>query len=75
MNDALTQEQYRELMPRVASYAAVDPMPDSRYGRWLLEVMPLIEAYERAHFPFKLTHEDVQQRVNHRRLSIVSRAS
>lgn len=61
----LSIEEYSKAKRVAASYAAVDPAPDSRYGRRLLELMTLIGEYERAHFP--LTDEDIQTRVDPKR--------
>lgn len=47
----LTDEQYQRALQIAGALIAVDPAPDSVYGRRLLKLVPLIEEYEREHFP------------------------
>lgn len=47
----LTEEEYKLALEFAASLIAVDPAPESVYGRHLVELATLIEEYEREHFP------------------------
>lgn len=62
----LTDAQYDAALRLAQSYMAVDPTPDSRYGKRLIELLTLIGEYERAHRP-PLTHEDIQASVDRKR--------
>lgn len=62
----LTRDQYESVSRLVASYRAINPTPDSRYGQRLAQLLTLMEEYERAHAA-PLTHEDIQARVDRAR--------
>lgn len=45
----LSRDQYEASLRLIDSYRAVDPTPESRYGKRLLELVALVEEYEAAH--------------------------
>lgn len=47
----MTREQYQQALHRCEVLMAVDPAPESRYGKELTRIAKLIEQYERLHFP------------------------
>lgn len=46
----MTGEDYARALERLGVLMSVDPAPDSIYGKELLRIVGLIEAYEREHF-------------------------
>lgn len=44
----LTKDQYESVSRLVASYRAINPTIDSRYGQRLAQLLALMEEYERA---------------------------
>lgn len=49
----MTEEEYQALLKIAENLIAVDPTPDSIYGKRLIEVATLIEDYEREHYPLR----------------------
>lgn len=49
----MTEEEYQKALKIVENLMGVDPAPDSLYGRRLIELATLVEAYEREHYPFR----------------------
>jgi antitoxin component HigA of HigAB toxin-antitoxin module len=49
----MTEEEYQRLLKIAENLIAVDPAPDSLYGKRLDQVATILEEYEREHFPFR----------------------
>ena len=53
--------EYNEKLARVEALAALDPEPNSPEGLLLLSLVEELQEFERVHFPFEITKEDIAE--------------
>lgn len=59
----MTETEYQQLLAIAENLIGVDPAPQSVYGRRLNEIVPLIEAYEKEHYPLRPIDRHLQQTI------------
>lgn len=61
----MTEDEYQALLKIAENLIAADPTPGSGYGKRLNEIVPLIEAYEKEHYPLRPIDRHLQQTIIH----------
>lgn len=55
----ITEADYKQKLARAEELAALDPDPNSAAGRELIALADEVQEYERVHFPFHITKDDI----------------